>query len=113
MKLERKDLLGLEELSREEIEQRLEVGDEGGHVGVAVAGELLHHALDDMADPLGHVAAVLARRLDESSEPIVVSFDRGEGVGKPARKNLNKSGTYKIAIDTDTNYLDLFATETS
>ncbi len=48
----------------------------------------------------------------ESSEPIVVSFDRGEGVGKPARKNLNKSGTYKIAVDTDTNYLDLFATET-
>jgi hypothetical protein len=49
----------------------------------------------------------------ESSQPIVVSFDRGEGVGKPARKNLNKSGTYKIAVDTDTNYLDLFAAETS
>ena len=49
----------------------------------------------------------------ESSEPIVVSFDRGEGVGKPARKNLNKSGTYKIAVDTGTNYLDLFAAETS
>jgi hypothetical protein len=49
----------------------------------------------------------------ESTDPIVLAFDRGEGAEKPARKNLNKSGTYKIAIDTDTNYLDLFETETS
>lgn len=45
----------------------------------------------------------------ESSEPIVVKFDRGEGVDHAAAKNLNKSGTYKVAVDTQTNYLDLFA----
>ena len=40
---------------------------------------------------------------------MVVKFDRGEGPDNPARKNLNKSGTYKVAVDTNTNYLDLFA----
>jgi hypothetical protein len=47
----------------------------------------------------------------ESDTAVVVEFDRGEGVDNPARKNLNKSGTYKVAVDTQTNYLDLFASE--
>lgn len=45
------------------------------------------------------------------SEPIVVEFDRGAGPEAPARKNLNKSGTYKVAVNTDSNYLDLFSEE--
>jgi hypothetical protein len=44
-----------------------------------------------------------------STEPVVVTFDRGEGPDNPARKNLNKSGTYKVAVNTQDNYLDLFA----
>ncbi len=47
----------------------------------------------------------------ESLEPVVVEFDRGEGVENVARKNLNKNGTYKVAVDTETNYLDLFASK--
>ncbi len=42
-------------------------------------------------------------------DPVIVKFDRGEGPENPARKNLNKSGTYKVAVNTQTNYLDLFA----
>ena len=45
----------------------------------------------------------------DSSEPIVVKIDRVQGVEHAAAKNLNKSGTYKVAVDTQTNYLDLFA----
>jgi hypothetical protein len=47
-------------------------------------------------------------KVHESSEPIIVKFDRGEGAEHAAAKNLNKSGTYKVAVDTQTNYLDLF-----
>lgn len=47
----------------------------------------------------------------ESTEPVVVEFDRGEGAENAARKNLNKNGTYKVAVDTQTNFLDLFASE--
>jgi hypothetical protein len=44
-----------------------------------------------------------------SSDPVIVKFDRGDGPDSPSRKNLNKSGTYKVAVNTQTNYLDLFA----
>ena len=44
----------------------------------------------------------------QSDEPIIVAFDRGNGPDEPARKNLNKSGVYKVAVDPDTNYLELF-----
>lgn len=43
------------------------------------------------------------------TDPIVVEFDRGAGPEEPARKNLNKNGTYKVAVNTDNNYLDLFS----
>jgi hypothetical protein len=38
-----------------------------------------------------------------------VKFDPGEGPEAPAQKLLNKSGTYKVAVDTQTNQLDLFS----
>jgi hypothetical protein len=44
-----------------------------------------------------------------SAEPLIVKFDRGEGPEQAATKNLNKSGTYKVAVNTDTNLLDLYA----
>jgi hypothetical protein len=44
-----------------------------------------------------------------SSEPLIVKFDRGEGPDNAATKNLNKSGTYKVAVNTQTNLLDLYA----
>lgn len=44
-----------------------------------------------------------------SAEPVIVKFDRGEGPEHAATKNLNKSGTYKVAINTQTNLLDLYA----
>jgi hypothetical protein len=48
-----------------------------------------------------------------STEPLIVKFDRGEGPEQAATKNLNKSGTYKVAVNTQTNLLDLYAmTET-
>jgi hypothetical protein len=48
-----------------------------------------------------------------STEPLIVKFDRGEGPDQAATKNLNKSGTYKVAVNTQTNLLDLYAmTET-
>jgi hypothetical protein len=50
-------------------------------------------------------------KMHESSEPVIVEFDRGEGAENAARKNLNKNGTYKVAVDTQTNYLDLFTSE--
>jgi hypothetical protein len=42
-------------------------------------------------------------------DPVDIKFDSGEGPDKPKHKNLNKSGTYKVAVDTQNNYLDLFA----
>jgi hypothetical protein len=45
----------------------------------------------------------------KSKVPVIVEFDRGAGPDSLARKNLNKSGTFKVAVNTDTNYLDLFA----
>jgi hypothetical protein len=45
----------------------------------------------------------------KSKTPVIVEFDRGGGPDSVARKNLNKSGTFKVAVDTDTNQLDLFA----
>jgi hypothetical protein len=44
-----------------------------------------------------------------STEPLIVKFDRGEGPEQAATKNLNKSGTYKVAVNTQTNLLDLYA----
>ena len=44
-----------------------------------------------------------------SPDPVIVEFDRGEGPENPSRKSLNKSGTYKVAVNTQDNYLDLFA----
>jgi hypothetical protein len=44
-----------------------------------------------------------------SEAPVVVKFDRGEGPEHAALKNLNKSGTYKVAVNTQTNLLDLYA----
>ena len=43
------------------------------------------------------------------TEPLLVKFDRGEGSDHAATKNLNKSGTYKVAVNTQNNLLDLFA----
>lgn len=48
-----------------------------------------------------------------STDPLIVKFDRGEGPEQAATKNLNKSGTYKVAVNTDTNLLDLYATSES
>jgi hypothetical protein len=45
----------------------------------------------------------------ESKHPIAVNFHRGDQGDEAVRKNLNKSGTYKIAVNTDTNLLDLYA----
>lgn len=45
----------------------------------------------------------------EGSQPLVIKFDSGEGPEKALAKSFNKSGTYKVAVDPDTNYLDLFA----
>ncbi|OHB81379.1 MAG: hypothetical protein A2W31_04065 [Planctomycetes bacterium RBG_16_64_10] len=45
----------------------------------------------------------------KSKVPVIVEFDRGGGPDSLARKNLNKSGTYKVAVNADTNYLDLYA----
>jgi hypothetical protein len=45
----------------------------------------------------------------KSKVPVIVEFDRGAGSDDLARKNLNKSGTFKVAVNADTNYLDLFA----
>jgi hypothetical protein len=45
----------------------------------------------------------------KSKVPVIVEFDRGGGPDSFARKNLNKSGTFKVAVNADTNYLDLFA----
>jgi hypothetical protein len=47
------------------------------------------------------------------NDPIVIEFDRGAGPETPARKNLNKNGTYKVAVDTENNYLELFGEEQS
>jgi hypothetical protein len=50
-------------------------------------------------------------KLHESRDPLLVEFDRGAGPETAASKNLNKSGTYKVAVNTDTNYLDLYAVD--
>ncbi len=43
----------------------------------------------------------------ENKSPVVISFDRG---GEAAsRKLLNKSGTYKVAVNIESNRYDLFA----
>ena len=47
------------------------------------------------------------------TEPVFIEFDRGDVVEDVAQKNLNKSGIYKVAVDPQTNNLDLFATEES
>jgi hypothetical protein len=43
----------------------------------------------------------------------VIEFDWGAGTDAPARKNLNKNGTYKVAVDTESNYVDLLGEEQS
>jgi hypothetical protein len=43
------------------------------------------------------------------TEPLVVKFDRGDGPDQAVSKNLNKNGTYKVAVNSDTNLLDLYA----
>ena len=45
----------------------------------------------------------------ESGKPIVVNYSRGDGDEKPATVRLNKSGTYKPAVDESTNQWGLFA----
>lgn len=46
-------------------------------------------------------------RTIENKAPVVISFDSGKEAA--SRKLLNKSGTYKVAVDTGTNRYDLFA----
>lgn len=43
----------------------------------------------------------------ENKSPVVVSFDRGGDTA--SRKLLNKSGTYKVAVNIENNRYDLFA----
>ncbi len=43
----------------------------------------------------------------ENKSPVVISFDRGGDAA--TRKLLNKSGTYKVAVNTENNRYDLFA----
>ena len=43
----------------------------------------------------------------ENKAPVVISFDAGKE--SASRKLLNKSGTYKVAVDIETNRYDLFA----
>lgn len=43
----------------------------------------------------------------ENKSPVVISFDRGGDTA--SRKLLNKSGTYKVAVNIENNRYDLFA----
>jgi len=43
----------------------------------------------------------------ENQSPVIIAFDNGKDA--PAKKMLNKSGTYKVAVDISTNRYDLFA----
>lgn len=43
----------------------------------------------------------------ENKSPVVISFDRGGDAA--SRKLLNKSGTYKVAVNIESNRYDLFA----
>lgn len=52
------------------------------------------------------VKAGESRSIDNPS-PVIIAFDNGKDV--PAKKMLNKSGTYKVAVDIATNRYDLFA----
>ena len=45
----------------------------------------------------------------ESGKPIVVNYSRGDGDKEPATVRLNKSGTFKPAVDESTNQWALFA----
>ena len=43
----------------------------------------------------------------ENKSPVVISFARGGDAA--TRKLLNKSGTYKVAVNIENNRYDLFA----
>lgn len=46
-------------------------------------------------------------KIIENKAPVVIAFDSGKE--SASRKLLNKSGTYKVAVDIETNRYDLFA----